>query len=496
MNDQNLPLDEIGALLWRRRALIGAIVGVGLLAVILLTWVQPPTYRAMATLMVTSARATMAVSPDAEERPRVDPVTDADLASEVALLSSKSLLKEALAPHLDEVPHQPRTLKRRVLDAVRWPLRLPARLYRALHGLPAPSPLDEWADETMADLHVADVPQSTLIEVAFDHRNPAWAATVVNDLVSRHVDRHVRVNRERSAQQFFEEQRALLAGRLRDGEEALRAFQEREQIDVLVGDEPALRTHLAELEKTLAETETELAESRAQAGYLDEALRALPDRAVASAGLHATGAELVESRLVELRLKRSQLRAQYAPTSMKIGEIDRQIAEATRLLAEQRQRGARPADPVRQALETDLMQARARAAALEARAAALRTQRDSGLAHFERLARIGTEQERLLQQVENARHSLATYVQKAEEARFTEAMDESRIVNVVVVDRAAVPESPRPTNPWLTIGLGTLLSLAAAMAIAFARDRWDGRVQTSEEARRIAELPVLGEIPC
>lgn len=496
MNDQNLPLDEIGALLWRRRWLIGAVVGVGLLAVLALTWVQPPTYRAQATLMVTSARATMAVSPDADERPRVDPVTDADLASEVALLSSKSLVKEALAPHVDEVPHQPRTLKRRVLDLVQLPLRLSGRLYRALHGLPAPSALDEWADETLADLTVADVPHSTLIEVAFDHRNPVWAATVVNDLVSRHVDRHVRVNRERSAQQFFEEQRALLAARLREGEDALRAFQQREQIDVLVGTEPALRAHLAEVERALGVTETELAEATAQAGYLEEALRNLPARAVASAGLHATGAELVENRLVELRLQRSQLRAQYAPTSVKIAEIDRQIAEATRLLEEQKRRGARPIDPVRQALETDLMQARARAAALQARAESLHAQRAAGQAQFERLAQIGTEQERLVQQVETARQSLATYVKKTEEARFTEAMDESRIVNVVVVDHATVPESPRPTNPWLTIGLGAILSLAAALAIAFARDRWEGRVQTSEEARRIAELPVLGEIPC
>ncbi len=496
MNDQNLPLDEIGALLWRRRALVGAIFGIGLLAVIALTWLQPPTYRAQATLMVTSARATMAVSPDAEERPRVDPVTEADLASEVALLSNKTLVKEALAPHLDEVPHQPRTLKRRALDVLRLPLRVPARLYRALHGLPAPSALDEWADETLADLTVADVPHSTLIEVAFDHRNPVWAATVVNDLVSRHVDRHVRVSRERSAQRFFEEQRALLAERLSEGEEALRAFQQREQIDILVGTEPALREHLAAVERTLAETETELAEATAQAGYLEEALRALPQRAVASAGLHATGAELVENRLVELQLARSQLRAQYAPTSLKIAEIDRQIEEAKRLLAQQRERGAVPADPVRQALETDLMQARARAAAVQARADSLRAQRDAGLQQFERLAHISTEQERLTRQVETARQSLATYVQKAEEARFTEAMDESRIVNVVVVDRATVPESPRPSNMWLTIGLGGLVSLAAALAIAFARDRWEGHVQTSEEARRIAELPVLGEIPC
>ena len=493
MNEPALPIQEITALLWRRRSLIAVVFAVGLVTVIVLAWLQPPMYRAVAKLMVTSARATITVSPDANERPRVQPVTEADLSAEVAMLSSTSLLGEVLEPYGERVAQAPSAFGR-ITRALLYPLSIPSRIYRDIHGVPPDSALDERVSSALPHLSVAGVGRSNLIEVAYEDRRPEWAAELVNNLVSHHVERHVRMNQEASAQQFYETQRELLTGTLRSAETALRTFYEREGIAATGAGLPALRDRVVQLETALADAQTELAENSAEADYLGHAMTTLPTQAGAPAGPQSSTG-LIKNRIVELELQRSQLLTQYAPTSMKMSDLDRQIVEARRLLEEEKRGAGDVGDPTRQTLVGNLTKTQARTAALQARVTALRQQLVGGRTSLAHLDSIASEQERLEQEVEAAKQSLATYLKKAEEARFSNALDESRIVNVTVVERANVPRAPMRSKRTLTILLGAVVSLAAGLGVAFLRDRVDPSVKSGSEARRISGLPLLAEIP-
>jgi uncharacterized protein involved in exopolysaccharide biosynthesis len=496
MNDPNLPVQEIGALLWRRRGLIAVVFAVGMMTVIVQAWLQAPTYRAAAKLMVTSARATITVSPDANERPRVDPVTDADMSSEVQMLSSMSVVREVLEPYHDRMQTTTQsTLMERIRRALLYPLSVPGRIYRALHGLPPDSAMDEWVTETSQHLTVAQLGRSNLIEVAYENRSPEWAAELVNNLVSRHVERHVRMNQQASAQQFYESQRELLSEKLRQAETAQHEFFERESIDSATKGLTELRARVSQLDTALADAETELAESSAEAEFLSHAVTHMPQTGAAPsvAGAPASGSSLIKNRIVELELQRSQLLSQYAPTSMKVSDVERQIAEARRLLADEKTGGG--GDPAHQDLAANLTRTQARTAALQARIAALRSQLDSSRAQLTHMDGIASEQDRLEQEVATAKQSLATYLKKEEEARFSNALDESRIVNVAIVDRAIVPSTPLQTKRAMTLLLGAVVSLAAGLGLAFIRDRVDPTVKSGAEAHHIAGLPVLAEIP-
>lgn len=495
MNEHRLPIQEIIALLWRRRSLIGIVFAAGLVTVIVLAWLQGPIYRASAKLMVTSARATITVSPDANERPRVDPVTDSDLSSEVAMLNSASMLREVLAPYRDRQQPQPAPSGfARVMSILTYPLSLPSRIYRAIHELPPGSPLDEWVAETSQHLTVTQLGRSSLIEVALENRNPQWAADVVNNLVSRHVERHVQMNQQNSAQQFYESQRTLLTEKLRSAEKELREFYERESIDSGTKGLTELRTRVSQLETSLADAEVELAESAAEADFLSHAMTTLPKPGAVASNL-TTGTTLIKNRIVELELQRSQLLTQYAPTSMKVEDLDRQLKEAHRLLDEEKMDAAGPGDPARQKLEANRLQTQARAAALQARTASLRAQLDSSRTELAHMDTIASDQERLEQEVNSAKASLATYLKKEEEARFSNALDESRIVNVTVVDRATPPQTPMQSKRALTILIGAIMSLAAGLLVAFLRDWLDPTVKGGADAQRLSGLPVLAEIP-
>ena len=84
MNEDAIPAiqwQDAVAVLVRRRRLILGIFASGLATAALFGYLQGPRYRASATLMVTSNRARVAISPEANIRPTVDPVTEQDLNS-------------------------------------------------------------------------------------------------------------------------------------------------------------------------------------------------------------------------------------------------------------------------------------------------------------------------------------------------------------------------------------------------------------------------------
>ena len=88
-----------------------------------------------------------------------------------------------------------------------------------------------------------------------------------------------------------------------------------------------------------------------------------------------------------------------------------------------------------------------------------------------------------------------TYLKKEEEARFSRALDESRIVNLNVAEPAEVPIDPEAAHRMETIFVGILLSLALGLGLAFVREQLDPTVKSSAEAERLTGLPVISEIP-
>src|SRR6185369_10383454 len=154
---------------------------------------------------------------------------------------------------------------------------------------------------------------------------------------------------------------------------------------------------------------------------------------------------LIKPKIVELQMQRSQLLSNYAPTSVKVQELDRQIAEAKRLLKEQKDTTAdttTAVNPAYQALEVDLAQTKAQMAAVKARVESLRGLVGDYRDKVSHLDEIAAEQEHLEQSLASAKEAYATYAKKEEEARFTSAMDESAIVNLAIVERAQPPVAP------------------------------------------------------
>jgi succinoglycan biosynthesis transport protein ExoP len=503
MTEQQIPWRDLIAVLHRRRLLILQVFLAGVATVAIGLWLKGPSYRATATMMVTADRAKSVVSPDANTRPVVDRVTDEDLNSEAALLRSESLVREVLEPYWDRRgPEKPKGFLVRALNGVvtvvTFPLTIPSLVYRLLHHVPAPTGLDKWVTATMSNLWVSPVSKSNLIAVTFEGSDPGWAAELVNELVAKHIERRTRLNQQSEAREFYEKQRELLAQKSSEAETALQQFYQREHVDPSAAQRTAMRARLGELQTTLANSETELAEGTARIEFLTTEIKNYPRKIPTEERVaESPTAQLIKPKIVELEIQRSQLLSTYAPTSVKVKELDHQIAEAKRLLKEQ---SATTSDttttvnPAYQALEVDLAQTKAQMAAVAARVDSLRGQIADHRAKVDHLDQIASEQEHLEQQLASAKEAYATYAKKEEEARFTTALDESSIVNLAIVERAEAPNTPEKTKSVMIFIVGTIMSLFAGVGLAFLRDRLDPAVKSSAEAKDVTGLPVLAEV--
>ena len=184
MNEQQIPWREMIAVVHRRRRFILQVFLGGFITVAIGIWTQEPSYRATATLMVTSDRAQIIVSPDANTRPTVERVTDADMNSEVALIRSEALIRDVLAPYWHESAEESPSFFKRLTSTLTFPLRIPSLLYGLLHTVPPVTGLDSWVTSTAANLGVGQVGKSNLIEVSYYSASPKWAAEFVNKLVA------------------------------------------------------------------------------------------------------------------------------------------------------------------------------------------------------------------------------------------------------------------------------------------------------------------------
>lgn len=487
----------LGALARRWRLIvIPALVGFSLAS--LWAYLSPPVYQAFATVIVRTARARIAVSPDAQNTLSVDRVDDQQVNSEVALMSSESLVREMLEPRRAEVERSSRSGGPGLFSLLRLPFELPGRVYRSIHGIPDPTAFDAWVREVSSGISVTPIPRSNLIQVSYVGSDPEQTAAFLNAFVDRYLERNAKLGQQAEAREFFLEQSRILSDRVRDAEQSLALFYANQGPDAAPEQRDAMHRRLAETEDGLMKSETELAESNAKVAFLSREIQNHSRRITADAGGgRPEGGALIKPRILELTLQRTELLSKYAPTSAKIQDIDRQIAEAKRLLETEKKLiddTTTVANPTYQSVESRLAEAKSEQAAAAARVESLRSQRAQQRARIAKLDELASTQERLGVELAAAKEALVIYRKKGEAARFSSALDESNILNVAVAEPAEVPTVPMQSKKALAPALGGLFGLLLGMVTALWRDWLDPTVKGRADAHRLTGLPVLGEV--
>lgn len=466
--------------MFRRRDLalkVGLIV-FGVIALGSLLWA--PTYESVSEILVQSNRAQLLVSPGlkedaANQATQSVPVGEQDLNSEVELLTSPILIQQALAG----MKVSPRSGGfRSMVGSV---VNLPSEAYLALHGGPNATSKQEEIQKIANHLSATVIKRSNIIEVEIRSHDAVWAQAFLAQLMTSYLALHGRLSQNPEAQAFFQQQRELLDQRLQQSEKELRGAQLQTGISQYSEQQQALITQLSAAEANYRATGVLLDSSVQRIASQEAELKQTPERQIKeSKTVQNYALQQLKPQMLQLETQRAELLTRYQPGSSRIREIDAKLNAGRDILAREKQSNIQETttdvNPTWQALDGDLAKARAEAASYKAAQTTEAAQVAALRGQLTAMTTDGVTIETLQRQVDSDKEAYLSYVRKGEEARAAEALNQSRILNVSVVQAPTMPIEPVSPRIMLNLITGLLFALMLAAAAAYWSEEYDPRI--------------------
>lgn len=462
----NIVLRDLLDKMFRQKSFILPMFVLLNLATLAYLWWLPRAYEAEIKFLVNNNRADALVTPESTNgQVARNWVDETVIATELQLLSNRELLRDVVVKC---------KLGKNDSDVA---------VERALKDL-------------REELKVSPVLKANMIKATYCSPDPQETAAVLQTLADGYLNEHLRVHSASGAYEFFNRQAQHYQQQLRDLQDRLTEFQQQRNI-VLLGQQKDLNLRkMVDLEGALKETETARAENdhrirtlKAQVADLTPRIRTQSRKVP-----NQYSVERMNTLLVELQNRRTELLTKFRPDDRMVKQIDQQIADtkvamdhASSLMAMEE---ATDINPVRQSVEAELAKAELNATGLRARASSLAKQVGDYQRSLGSLQHATPYDDRLLRDIKEAEDHFFLYSKKREEARIAEAMDRQKIANVVLVEPPRAPSLPKPK---LTSGViaGYFLGCAIILGLGLAAAMFRNTVHTPWELEGLTGVPVL-----
>jgi uncharacterized protein involved in exopolysaccharide biosynthesis len=350
-------------------------------------------------------------------------------------------------------------------------------------------------------LKVNPIRASNVIQIDYASRDQTYAAQVVNTVIDEYLAYHALVHSQRNLSRFYDEQSDLLEQNLQRAEEALREFAQREKVVSPESELRATMTSLRELEDSLRQTNASIAATEERLRVIREQLAAQPAlvKRMQVLDVNPVVKQLTE-HLVDRRVDRVALLRKYTEKDRHLRDNAEEITEIETQLNQTMQneptvvsRQVFRANPIYDAQLTRLLDLEGVLKADRAR----KLSEEDDIARSRRqlvdLKQKALEFDRLEHEVQRRRATLELYEKRGQEARISDAMDQEKLVNVKVVQKAA-PPLPRTDRRGTSLLFALLSGLVVSLGGAFVWEYLNRRIRFERDVERHLGLPVLGSI--
>ncbi len=471
----------------RHRRLV-TITFVGLMAGVLLSLlVLPPRYKASTEILVKKERADLVVTTDPSDTQQQAPVavSETDLNSEIELMKSEDLLEKVVtACGLQNLSHHSKWFSFPTFSSGG----------DESHKITAAA-----AHDLGKSMDLGVLPKTSLISVSYEDTDPQRAARVLDTFVNSYMEKHLAAHRPAGTLAFFREQTKQYAESLKQAEERLSEFTASQGTVSPSQQKSSALQKLSEFQGNLKETQAAIAETEQRIQTLKAQQSSIPSRLTTQvrASDNPQLIEQLKSTLLNLQLKRTELVQKFDPSYRLVQEVDTQIkqtqaaiesAGSSKLMDE-----TTDSNPTYQWVDSELTKAQSELSSEQARAAALSQSVGAYEKQASELDQQEVTQEGLLRDKNAQEANYLLYMRKQEEARISDALDESRIINVAVVEPVAVPEVPARSR-LLVLLLGMVAAIVVSLGVALVAEYLDPSLRTSEDVNEFLDLPVLASV--
>jgi len=481
---------DLIAMVFRRRRLMALSFFGILLGTVLVAVFAPNQYDAEMKILVKRGRMDPVVTPEATTMLPFDPVvTEEELNSEMELVKSRDLLeKVVLACGLE---NKGRSFLASILHS---------SAKSAGSNQNDPLAVARAVNKLSKTLNVEVVKKTHLISVDYNSTDPQLAAQVLNSVANSYLDKHVTVHRPGGTFDFFQKASERYGQGLADAEARLMDFEHGSSVVSAQAEATLALQKYTEFDGSLKQTQAAIAESEKRIAMLEQQQDTLPERITTQVRKSDDAFLLsqLQSSLLTLELKRTELLQKFEPTYRPVLELDAQIAQSREAIAKAEQDPLRDEttdrNPTHEWAREELAKAKADLAGLQARAAATAVAARAYQDQARSLGQLQVTQDDLIRNVKLTEDNYLLYVRKEEESRISDALDRGKILNVVIADAPTVPALPS-NKRGLTLILGLLLATITSLGLVFGSEYLDQTFRTPDEVANVLNIPVLAAMP-
>ncbi|MCM1983123.1 GumC family protein [Lyngbya confervoides] len=347
-----------------------------------------------------------------------------------------------------------------------------------------------------------------VIELAYKDPNPERAAAVVNQLMQAYIQYDQEMNRSqtRAAREFIDQQLPRTEGQLKRAQAALKRFKEANQLVAPTQEAEFSLESIAEIEKNIILTRSELLDSQERTAQLRQNLGGISSRSAVKTGKIA-GSQRIQSNIKNYESIQDELAAAlkiYQPNHPVVIELrEKQAALAQNLDSRLAQVSNSPSIPegdlagtteqtTGSEIMTDLVQAEVASQGL--------SERLRGLAESYELAKGQTEKfpelERQYAELKlNAEIATLTYTNLYESLQKALIAENQNLGKANILHEAPVPKDPISPRIVLNLLMGGILGILLGAGLALIVDHRDLRLRTVQDVRNIYRFTLLGTVP-
>ena len=353
-----------------------------------------------------------------------------------------------------------------------------------------------------SELKATPIRQSSLIELSLTSPHPEWASSAVNRATELYLEQHLKVHKTQGVEEFYDEQEKRLQTELTKAEDVLKEFQEKEKIVDTSIEVPSDLQALASFEKNLKETDFSIRETEEKIASLDGQLKQQQTTISSSKsiGINPVYSQIVD-KITKLELDRDNLLQRYTSKDRLVMDKEKEIEELKERLKSVEtttvDSESISLNDVQRRILNEFLAAKVQLRSLTEKKNTLRRQVAEYSTTTAEKKQKSFEYDRLLRDVTANKNALALYRQKTEEARISNAMDDRKFSNIVILEKAAPPlqrVGVGGLSPWILIPGILMLSMGVAIGAAFLIDLLDRTLKDEADIEAQTGLPVLATI--
>jgi uncharacterized protein involved in exopolysaccharide biosynthesis len=477
--DTGSSLRDFLTVLFKHKAKIATIFFATVVTVTVGSFLLTPTYEAKSTLLIKFGREYIYRPEVGDKIPAIpiNPINqDETVNSELKILTTRDLIE-------------------RVISALKV-----ENIYPELVKSPPSkiTPFQAAIPVFEKHLRAEVITKSSVIEVTFQHKDPEIAASAVNMLVDFYKEKHLEIY-SGSQSSFLEKQLTAYDQKLKQSENELAAFKQKNQVFSLEEQRSLLLKQRMDLDTELKNTDNHTQELQKKLSSLKLQIKTISedknrftpterDRIIVEA----------KGKLLDLKLREQELLEKYKESNRLIADVRKEIGLVSDFLRREEDEMTskmKTGSLAYQEVEKESLKTEAELNSQIAKDRNIRVQQSQVEREIQSLDLKENELMDLKREVSSNDKNYRTYVDKLEEARISDAMNLQKMANVSVIQKAAVPTNPVKPKRVRNIIMGIVLGAVSGLGYAFFSEYVSQGLSTPASVEKRLGLPVLATVP-